>query len=103
MTKVLAGLTPSDGTVTRSGTIGYLPQDPKVDDRASWRVTASFGVAWTVWRARCVRRRTIWRVKTPVCYAMLCATTVLRLSSLPVAATRAESEAGGHHLPTWTR
>lgn len=33
MTKVLAGLTlPADGTVTRSGTIGYLPQDPKVDD-----------------------------------------------------------------------
>ena len=27
MTKVLAGLTlPADGTVTRSGTIGYLPQ-----------------------------------------------------------------------------
>ncbi|MBS6434693.1 MAG: ABC-F family ATP-binding cassette domain-containing protein, partial [Rothia mucilaginosa] len=33
MTKVLAGLTlPADGTVTRSGEIGYLPQDPKVDD-----------------------------------------------------------------------
>ena len=33
MTKVLAGLTlPADGTVTRGGTIGYLPQDPKVDD-----------------------------------------------------------------------
>ena len=33
MTKVLAGLTlPADGTVTRNGTIGYLPQDPKVDD-----------------------------------------------------------------------
>lgn len=33
MTKVLAGLTlPADGTVSRNGTIGYLPQDPKVDD-----------------------------------------------------------------------
>ncbi|MCM3510403.1 ATP-binding cassette domain-containing protein [Rothia sp. P100] len=33
MTKVLAGLTlPADGSVTRGGTIGYLPQDPKVDD-----------------------------------------------------------------------
>ena len=33
MTKVLAGLTlPAEGTVTRSGSIGYLPQDPKVDD-----------------------------------------------------------------------
>ena len=33
MTKVLAGLTlPADGTVIRSGSIGYLPQDPKVDD-----------------------------------------------------------------------
>ncbi|RKQ36441.1 ABC-F family ATP-binding cassette domain-containing protein [Kocuria tytonis] len=33
MTKVLAGLTlPAAGEVTRSGTIGYLPQDPKVDD-----------------------------------------------------------------------
>ena len=33
MTKVLAGLTlPADGTVTRGGTIGYLPQDPKDDD-----------------------------------------------------------------------
>jgi len=33
MTKVLAGLAlPAEGTVTRSGSIGYLPQDPKVDD-----------------------------------------------------------------------
>ena len=33
MTKVLAGLNlPADGTITRSGSIGYLPQDPKVDD-----------------------------------------------------------------------
>ena len=33
MTKVLAGLAlPAEGTVTRSGAIGYLPQDPKVDD-----------------------------------------------------------------------
>ena len=33
MTKVLAGLAlPAEGTVTRSGSIGYLPQAPKVDD-----------------------------------------------------------------------
>ena len=33
MTKVLAGETlPAGGTVTRTGAIGYLPQDPKVDD-----------------------------------------------------------------------
>ena len=33
MTKVLAGLAlPAEGTVTRSGSIGYLPHDPKVDD-----------------------------------------------------------------------
>ena len=33
MTKVLAGLNlPADGTITRSGSIGYLPQDPKVND-----------------------------------------------------------------------
>ena len=33
MTKVLAGQTlPADGNVTRSGQIGYLPQDPKVED-----------------------------------------------------------------------
>ena len=33
MTKVLAGLAlAAEGTVTRSGSIGYLPQDPKVDD-----------------------------------------------------------------------
>ena len=33
MTKVLVGLAlPAEGTVTRSGSIGYLPQDPKVDD-----------------------------------------------------------------------
>ena len=33
MTKVCAGLNlPADGTITRSGSIGYLPQDPKVDD-----------------------------------------------------------------------
>ena len=33
ITKVLAGLAlPAEGTVTRSGSIGYLPQDPKVDD-----------------------------------------------------------------------
>ncbi|GGH57317.1 ribosomal protection-like ABC-F family protein [Rothia aerolata] len=33
MTKVLAGLTlPADGTVSRNGKIGYLPQDPKVEN-----------------------------------------------------------------------
>ena len=33
LTKVLAGRTqPTAGTVTASGRIGYLPQDPKVDD-----------------------------------------------------------------------
>lgn len=33
MTKVLAGQgLPAAGSVTRSGSIGYLPQDPKVDD-----------------------------------------------------------------------
>lgn len=33
MTKVLAGQTlPAGGEVTRSGSIGYLPQDPKVED-----------------------------------------------------------------------
>ncbi|MEU7991993.1 ABC-F family ATP-binding cassette domain-containing protein [Rothia amarae] len=33
MTKVLAGQTlPADGQVTRNGKVGYLPQDPKVDD-----------------------------------------------------------------------
>lgn len=35
MTKVLAGLgLPAAGTVSRSGDIGYLPQDPKVEDMA---------------------------------------------------------------------
>src|SRR3954465_7496310 len=33
LTKVLAGdLLPANGTVTRTGDIGYLPQDPRVGD-----------------------------------------------------------------------
>ncbi|HSI26683.1 MAG TPA: ATP-binding cassette domain-containing protein, partial [Aeromicrobium sp.] len=33
LTKVLSGDgQPHAGTITRSGTIGYLPQDPRVDD-----------------------------------------------------------------------
>src|SRR5690606_39228736 len=33
LTKVLAGVgQPASGTVTRSGTVGYLPQDPRTGD-----------------------------------------------------------------------
>mgnify|MGYP003339134021 CR=1 FL=1 len=40
LTKVLAGETPSSaGSVTRTGTVGYLPQDPR--DRKSTRLNSS--------------------------------------------------------------
>ncbi|KAA9394966.1 ABC-F family ATP-binding cassette domain-containing protein [Kocuria coralli] len=56
MTKVLAGQTlPADGTVTRSGTVGYLPQDPKVDDMeqlARDRIFAARGLAEVIDRMR---------------------------------------------------
>ncbi|NHU84010.1 ABC-F family ATP-binding cassette domain-containing protein [Kocuria sp. JC486] len=56
MTKVLAGQTlPADGTVTRTGTIGYLPQDPKVEDMeqlARDRIFSARGLAEVIARMR---------------------------------------------------
>ncbi|SIL75733.1 ABC transporter--like protein [Mycobacteroides abscessus subsp. abscessus] len=56
MTKVLAGQTlPADGEVTRSGSIGYLPQDPKVEDMtqsARDRIFSARNLAGVVSRMR---------------------------------------------------
>ncbi|WP_443094673.1 ABC-F family ATP-binding cassette domain-containing protein [Rothia koreensis] len=56
MTKVLAGQAlPADGEVSRSGSIGYLPQDPKVEDMeqtAQDRIFSARGLAGVVGRMR---------------------------------------------------
>ena len=56
MTRVLAGEgIPAGGTVTRSGTIGYLPQDPKVEDMeqlARDRIFSARGLAEVIARMR---------------------------------------------------
>ncbi|MFM8239972.1 MAG: ATP-binding cassette domain-containing protein, partial [Actinomycetota bacterium] len=49
LTKVLAGEgLPAAGTITRSGTVGYLPQDPRTGDldvRARDRILGARGLA----------------------------------------------------------
>ncbi len=56
MTKVLAGQDlPASGEVSRSGSIGYLPQDPKVEDMeqtAQDRIFSARGLAGVVGRMR---------------------------------------------------
>ncbi len=56
MTKVLAGETlPAGGSVTRTGAIGYLPQDPKVEDMeqlARDRILSARNLAGVVARLR---------------------------------------------------
>ena len=56
LTKVLAGeAQPTAGTVTRSGTVGYLPQDPRTGDLsviARDRILSARGLDETVQRLR---------------------------------------------------
>jgi len=66
LTKVLAGGgQPTAGTVTRTGRIGYLPQDPKVEDMdQSGRDRILSAATWTRRSAACVRPRPGWPPST---------------------------------------
>ena len=61
LTRVLAGeAQPAAGTVTRSGTVGYLPQDPRTGDlevRARDRILAARGLADSLERMRAAAER----------------------------------------------
>lgn len=63
LTKVLAGEgLPAAGTVTNSGEVGYLPQDPRTGDLdvlARDRILSA--AVWTPCCARCARTRSGWR------------------------------------------
>ena len=67
LTKVLAGEgQPASGTVTRSGEIGYLPQDPRAGDPemlARDRILSARGLD-DDHRASCARPRSTWPART---------------------------------------
>ena len=66
LTKVLAGdLIPSDGTVTKSGEIGYLPQDPRSGDPEETARASSTRATSATWPRASASRRSGWRMTTP--------------------------------------
>ena len=59
LTRVLMSeVLPSEGTVTTSGTVGYLPQDPRAGDpKSTGRERILAPATSTSWPAGCGRRR----------------------------------------------